>query len=91
MTGEHRRRILVVDDEPDVRSFFRTALADAGFEVVEAADGFEALDRIREAVPDLISLDLMMPRHSGVRFYRELQKDPSWAKIPVLVVTAHAV
>jgi len=84
------KRVLVVDDEDDVRNYLKTALEDAGFEVETAADGFEALEAVRRNPPDLISLDLVMPRHSGARFYRELQKDKQLSKIPVLVVTGHA-
>lgn len=84
------KRILVVDDEEDVRDYLKTALEDDGFEVETANDGLEALEAVRRNPPDLISLDLVMPRHSGAKFYRELQKDKALHKIPVLVVTGHA-
>jgi CheY-like chemotaxis protein len=90
MTGESRKYVLVVDDEPDVRSYLRNALEDAGFLVRTACDGLEALDSIRRDPPDLISLDLVMPRHSGAKLYRELRKDRALSKIPVLIVTGHA-
>lgn len=84
------KRILVVDDEADVRGYLRAALEDAGFAVETAVDGLDALEKVRANPPDLISLDLVMPRHSGARFYREMQKDKSLAHIPVLIVTGHA-
>lgn len=87
---EPRKRILVVDDEADVRAYLSLALEDVGFEVTTAADGLEALEKARQNPPDLISLDLVMPRHSGARCYHDLQKDKSLAKIPVLIVTGHA-
>ena len=90
MTDETSRHVLVVDDEPDVRGYLRSALEDAGFAVQTASDGLEALDLIRSQPPDLISLDLVMPRHSGAKLYRELQKDRKLSKIPVLIVTGHA-
>ena len=90
MTGETRKEVLVVDDEPDVRGYLRSALEDAGFEVRTACDGLEALEMIRRHPPDLISLDLVMPKHSGAKLYRDLQKDATLSKIPVLVVTGHA-
>ncbi len=90
MTGESQKYVLVVDDEPDVRGYLKCALEDAGFVVQTACDGLEALDLVRRDPPDLISLDLVMPRHSGARFYRELQKDGKLSKIPVLIVTGHA-
>jgi len=89
MNIERQKRVLVVDDESDVRWYLENALADAGFFVETAADGLEALEMIRRNPPDLISLDLVMPRHSGARFYRELQKDKQLSKIPVLIVTGH--
>lgn len=82
--------ILVVDDEPDVRSYLRSALKDAGFRVVTACDGFDALTKMQAEKPDLISLDLVMPKHSGAMFHRELRKNKDWSKIPVLIVTGHA-
>jgi CheY-like chemotaxis protein len=90
MSNETTKRILVVDDEADVREYLKTALEDAGFAVQTASDGLEALAAVKAAPPDLISLDLVMPRHSGAKFYRDLQKDKALAKIPVLIVTGHA-
>jgi CheY-like chemotaxis protein len=90
MNSEQPRRVLVVDDEADVRNYLRSALADAGFAVETAVDGLEALEMVRRHPPDLISLDLVMPRHSGAKFYHALQKDSLFSKIPVLVVTGHA-
>jgi len=90
MSAEQQKRVLVVDDEPDVRSYLKNALADVGFQVDTAVDGLEALEAVRRSPPDLISLDLVMPRHSGAKFYRELQKDRTLSKIPVLLVTGHA-
>ncbi|MFH1862308.1 MAG: response regulator, partial [bacterium] len=79
-----------VDDEPDVRSYLKAALQDVGFQVITANDGYEALEKIKAELPDLISLDLIMPRHSGAMFHRELRKNKEWAKVPVLIVTGHA-
>ncbi len=82
--------ILVVDDEPDIIIYLRTLLEDAGFKVMTASDGEEALEKIKERKPDLISLDLIMPRKSGIRCYYELRKNKEWSKIKVIIVTAHA-
>ena len=84
------RTILVVDDEPDVRRYLATVLDDADFVVLTASDGEEALEIIRARRPDLISLDLIMPRKSGHKLLYELRKDRSLSRIPVIVVTAHA-
>ena len=85
-----QKRVLVVDDESDIRAYLRSALEDAGFAVETATDGLEALEMVRRHPPDLISLDLVMPKHSGAKFYRELHRDRQLSKIPVLVVTGHA-
>jgi len=84
------KTILVVDDEPDVRQYLAAILEDAGFKVITAADGDEALRSIRKQKPDFISLDLIMPRKSGHKLLYELRKDRELARIPVLIVTAHA-
>jgi CheY-like chemotaxis protein len=90
MNDYSSKKILVVDDEPDVRSYLRSALEDHGFNVTTASDGLEALDAIKKNIPDLISLDLVMPHHSGIKVYHDLQKNKQWSKIPVLIVTGHA-
>ncbi|MCB2211591.1 response regulator [bacterium] len=82
--------ILVVDDEDDVREYLTMALEDAGFNVETASDGYQALELVKQVKPDLISLDLVMPKRSGAAFYRDLQKNPDWRKIPVMIVTGHA-
>lgn len=90
MAENARKTVLVVDDEADVRSFLKAALMEAGFAVVTASDGFEALEQIKKSAPDLISLDLVMPRKSGVILYRDLAKNKAWSKIPIIIVTGHA-
>jgi len=84
------KTILVVDDEPNVRQYLKTVLQDAGFNVVTAGDGVEALEIIKEKSPDFISLDLLMPRKSGHKLLHELRRNKQWSRIPVLIVTAHA-
>ena len=84
------KTVLVVDDEQDVRNFLKAALLEAGFKVVTASDGFEAQEIIAKQIPDLISLDLVMPKKSGARLYRDLARNPKWAQIPIIIVTGHA-
>ena len=90
MAKPEEKTILVVDDEPDVRAYLKTVLLDAGFDVLTAGDGEEALALIRAHRPDFISLDLVMPRKSGRKLLYELKKDKALSRIPVLIVTAHA-
>jgi DNA-binding response OmpR family regulator len=90
MADNAAKTVLVVDDEADVRKFLKAALVEAGFNVTQAVDGVEAIEEIKKQPPDLISLDLVMPRKSGVKLYRELVKNKEWAKIPIIIVTGHA-
>jgi CheY-like chemotaxis protein len=90
MTIDSMKTVLIVDDEDDVRTYLEMALEDAGYTVITASDGNEGLAKLSEKTPDLISLDVVMPKGSGVKFYRELKKKPEWSDIPVIVVTGHA-
>jgi CheY-like chemotaxis protein len=90
MAGPEDKTVLVVDDEPNVRLYLQAILEDAGFKVITATDGNEALNAIRQKRPDFISLDLVMPHKSGHKLLYELRKDPALSRIPVLIVTAHA-
>lgn len=85
-----KKKILVVDDEADVRNFLRAALIETGFDVILAEDGNIALEEVKKQIPDLISLDLVMPKKSGAKFHRELSKHKEWSKIPIIIVTGHA-
>ncbi|UCF85293.1 MAG: response regulator [Desulfobacterales bacterium] len=90
MAHASEKSILVVDDEPDVRNFLAACIEDAGFNVVTAVDGIDALEKIEARTPDLVTLDLVMPRLSGIELMRKLRRNDKWAKIPVIVITAHA-
>ena len=90
MNKPEDKTILVVDDEPDVLTYLTMVLQDAGFNVMSAQDGNEALEKVKQKKPDFISLDLVMPHKSGIRFYHELRKNKEWSDIPVIIVTAHA-
>ncbi|HUN59124.1 MAG TPA: response regulator transcription factor [Candidatus Binataceae bacterium] len=83
-----RQKVLVVEDEGDIRELLRYNLAQEGFAVEEAADGAEALDRIARRAPDLLVLDLMLPRMSGLELCRRMRSAPETARLPILVVTA---
>ena len=83
-------RILVVDDEADIRRFLTAVLGKAGFETLTAGDGREAYEVVVRERPDLIVLDLMMPQQTGTDFYRRLTKDPELAAIPIIVVSGLA-
>lgn len=81
------KKILVIDDEPDMVTFLSTLLEDNGYQVITAVDGDEGLDKTKAEKPDLISLDLLMPNKTGIKMYRELRKDDEVGAIPVVMVT----
>lgn len=81
-------RILVVDDEPMVRDTLGQVLVDEGYIVDIAVDGEDALDRVHDARPDAILLDLMMPGMNGRQFLQALRNEPAYAEVPVLIMTA---
>src|SRR5580658_2865877 len=80
--------VLVVDDEELNRTLLRDPLEAAGYEIDEAENGLQALEKIAIRPPDVILLDLMMPRMDGFEVCRRLKKDVRTAHIPVLIVTA---
>ena len=81
-------KVLVVDDEPDMRIFLTTLLETNGFKPIPAADGRQGLEAARNNRPSLIILDVMMPKESGVSMYRELKLDSSLKEIPVIMLSA---
>jgi DNA-binding response OmpR family regulator len=82
-----KKKVLIVDDEPDVVTFLSSLLEDNGFEVISARDGEEGFRKARSEHPDLISLDITMPQESGVRMYRDVVETAETANIPVIIVT----
>jgi len=87
-TQAAKKRILVVDDEQHIVTYLETLLGDNGYGTVAAYNGEEAMETARNAKPDLVTLDITMPKASGVRFYREFKSDPDLASTPVVIVTA---
>lgn len=83
------RKVLVVDDEEDVRTFLLAVFADAGAALCEAESGEEALRVAAAERPDIITLDLSMPGMGGVQAYVALRSDPDIGHIPVCIVTGH--
>jgi len=90
MAHASEKKILVVDDEPDVRNFLASCIEDAGFIVNTAVDGQDALEKIAIDTPDLMTLDMVMPRKSGIKVIRTLREDERYANLPIIVITAHA-
>src|SRR5690349_16282155 len=87
--GTSVRRILVVEDNDDLRAVLTDALIDAGYDVSEASNGAEGLTLAEAWLPDAILLDLMMPIMDGADFLRARLERPFLARVPVMVLTAH--
>lgn len=85
--SESPPRVLVVEDDPNVRGLLQTLLSSEGYEVVTASDGLAGLVKLSSAKPALMLLDLMMPDLGGVRVLEELRADPTLSDVPVIVVT----
>jgi CheY-like chemotaxis protein len=85
------KKILVVDDDPDVRSFVVTVLEENQYTPLVARDGVEGLEVIQKEMPDLVILDVLMPRGSGIRLYRHLKTEDALKAIPVIMFTGIAL
>ena len=86
MTDE--KKILIVDDEPDVLLYLSTLFEDNGFQTVTADNGVKAMSMARSEMPGLITLDITMPEQSGIKTYRHLKNDDQLQHIPVIIITA---
>jgi len=84
------KKVLVVDDDPDVRLFSVTVLEENGYTPLEAEDGESGLKMIKAEKPDLVILDVLMPRQSGVRLYRELKTAKALKDVKVIILSGIA-
>ena len=84
------KKVLVVDDDPDVRLFSVTVLEENGYIPLEAEDGESGLEMIKSEKPDLVILDVLMPRQSGVRLYRELKTSKALKDVKVIILSGIA-
>jgi len=84
----HRARVLVVDDEPDLVHILEFGLKAAGYQVDVAADGQEGLKKARETKPDILLLDLMLPKLDGYKVCRLLKFDERYRQIPIIILSA---
>jgi CheY-like chemotaxis protein len=88
--GECRGRVLVVDDSDVIRTLITVNLELEGFEVVTAVDGQDALDKIHEVLPDVMTIDVVMPRLDGFDTVAQLRADPRTSQLKIAMVTACA-
>ena len=84
------KKVIVIDDEPDIVTFLTVLLEDNGYTVISAKDGQEGMEKIKSEHPQIVLLDITMPEKSGVRCYRELRENPDLQSIPVVIVTGVA-
>lgn len=82
--------ILVVDDDPVIQQLLRVSFEMEGYQVITANDGVDGLERARADRPDLMILDVMMPRMNGIEVARALKSDPGTSSIPILMLSAKA-
>ena len=88
MSDAAKRKVLVVDDEPSIAKILRKQLEVAGFEVTVAVDGEDGLAKVREWKPELVLLDVMLPKINGHEVCKTLKADPELKGIPVIMLTA---
>lgn len=84
------KRILIVDDEPDLIDMLKDRLEAEGYTVIAASDGVEGLEKAKTEKPDLILLDIMMPKMDGYQVCRFLKFDEAFKHIPIILLTARA-
>lgn len=81
------KKVLNVEDDADIREFVTTVLEENGYTPIMAIDGAEGMEKVKKEKPDLIILDILMPRESGIKMYHELKLDPSFKDIPIIMLS----
>jgi chemotaxis protein histidine kinase CheA/CheY-like chemotaxis protein len=89
VAAPERRRILVVDDSPTIRALHRSVLEGANYVVIEAEDGSEGLEALRQEAADLVVTDIQMPKMDGLTLIRRLRETAAWRRLPVIVVSQY--
>jgi two-component system phosphate regulon response regulator PhoB len=86
--SEHTNKVLIVEDEIDMRFFLSTLLKTNGLTPISASNGIEGIEKAKAAPPDLVILDMMMPKQGGALMYRHLKTDKLLTDIPVIILSA---
>jgi two-component system cell cycle response regulator DivK len=87
---DQTKRILIVEDYDGTRALYADALEAAGFDVLQARDGMEALERAKQTLPDVVLLDIGLPRLDGFYVAELWKRDPSMSRVPVVAISAHS-
>ncbi|MCF8040424.1 MAG: response regulator [Desulfohalobiaceae bacterium] len=82
-----KEKILVVDDDPDVMLFNRTVVEEEGYLPLTASNGEEGLALLKNESPDMVILDVLMPKQSGIKMYRAVKTRESWKHIPIIILS----
>ena len=82
------KKILIVDDEPDIVDLLKIRIGSANYGIVTAEDGQDALEKIEQDIPDLLVLDIMMPKIDGYTLFKMLRTSPKYKHIPIIILTA---
>ncbi|HUT36445.1 MAG TPA: response regulator [Planctomycetota bacterium] len=85
--AEQGKKVLIADDEADMRAFVQAALEDDGYTILEASDGEAALEVVRAEKPDLVILDVQMPKKNGFEVFDDLRRDEATKGIPIVMLT----
>jgi CheY-like chemotaxis protein len=84
------KKVLIVDDDPDIRLFNSTVVEECGYEPLVAENGEEGLKMVKAQRPDLVILDVMMPRQSGIRLYREIKTTKAFSNVAIVMLSGIA-
>ena len=82
-----KKKILIIDDEPDVNTYLEAVLKSSGYETYSINNVSNAMETVKEIKPKLICLDIMMPKETGISFYSKLRKDEKYCKTPVIIIS----
>lgn len=85
-----KKTVLTIDDSRTMRDMLRLALAEAGFEIVQAVDGIDGLEALQRCTPDVIVTDINMPRMDGFGLIKAVRSDDKWRGVPILVLTTES-
>ncbi len=81
------KKVLIVDDDADIRTFVVTVLEENGYNPIITKNGEEGMNKVKEESPNLVILDILMPKQSGIKMYRELKTNDALNKIPVIILS----
>lgn len=82
------KKVLIIEDEQDILAYFESIFQDSGYDTISANDGFEGFELAKSEKPDMITLDITMPKQSGLKIYRQLKDHPDLKIIPIIIITA---